>query len=92
MSPKRWAASCCVAYLFLVLATAVFVYQATRAPNDGRAGVWLEFVNLPGSLALAPTDLVGTAAILALAAAGFLQGSLAYLAFILLMGARSSRA
>ncbi len=81
-----------IAYWVLVLATAVFVHQSTRAPNDGLAGMWLELVTMPGSLVLAGTDLVGTDAILALVVVGFLQGLLAYLAFIVFMRVRSSRA
>jgi hypothetical protein len=92
VTQKQWAARVLVAYWVLVLATAMFVYLATRGPNDGLAGIWLDFVTLPASLALVSTDLVGTGAILATAALGFLQGCVAYMAFILLMGARSSRA
>ena len=83
MSAKDRATRLVIGYWFLILATAVFVYVATQPPNDGLAGMWLELVTIPGSLALAGNGLVGTDAILALAVVGFLQGLLAYLAFIL---------
>jgi hypothetical protein len=84
VSPKKWAAGLVAGYWVLVLAAAVFVSLATRAPGDGLAGVWLFLVTLPGSILPFPDDLDGTAWSLALTAVGFVQGALAYVAFILL--------
>ncbi len=73
VSAKDRAIRLLIGYWVLILATAAFVYLATRSPNDGLAGMWLELVTMPASLALAGNGLVGTDAILALVVLGFLQ-------------------